>query len=872
MGLTPMMRQYMEIKNRYEAYILFFRLGDFYEMFFDDALKASKALEITLTGKDCGLEERAPMCGVPYHSAETYIRKLIDKGFKVAICEQTGDPRTSKGLVDREVVRIVTPGTITNPDMLEPGRNNYILALSESRHGMGLAYVDITTGELRITSFKGIDRYRNAKDELLKIDPQEILTDFDSLSIEMNEFTVKNLPGTLLTQACPAFEQSRAERIIRKQFRVVSVDSLGISKQPEMILALGGLIEYILETQKVSLPHISEIQHYNPTDHMIVDHFTARNLELSKTIMGGQKKGSLLWVLDKTMTSMGSRLLGKWLHEPLLDPEAVNERLEGVEWLFNRLQEREEIREILSGVYDLERLTSKVVYGNLNGRDLRALKSSLEQLPLLRTLLASTSGKTVLSALAEALDPLEDIHALIERAIVENPPAAVTEGELIKSDFHPELKTLREVLTNGKAWIRDIETRERERTGIKSLKIKFNKVFGYYIEVTKSNLDLVPEDYVRKQTLVNAERYITTELKTLEERIVNAEADKNRLEYDLFQSVRDTILEEVARLLSTAGAIARLDVLSAFAHVAYHNGYAKPLVSDSPVIRIQGGRHPVVEKFAEIDHFIPNDTELDNGRSRFHIITGPNMAGKSTYLRQVALLVLMAQIGSYVPAENAEIGIVDRIFTRVGASDDLFHGQSTFMVEMSELSNILTHATDRSLVILDEIGRGTSTYDGLSIAWSVVEYVNNPEHIGAKTLFATHYHELTELEGNLDGVQNHYISVREIGDDIIFLRKISRGGAGHSYGVQVAKLAGLPYKVIERATEILSELEAHDINRSRQERKPTGGVSEKALQLDFFEGERQAFIEEIRAIEINRLSPLEALNLLHELVGKASTL
>lgn len=869
MGLTPMMQQYLEIKGNYENHILFFRLGDFYEMFFEDALTCSKALEITLTGKDCGLDERAPMCGVPYHAAESYIRKLIDQGFKVAVCEQTGDPKQSKGLVKREVVKIITPGTITNPEMLESSRSNYMLSISESKSGIGIAYVDITTGDLRITSFKGLSRYRDVKNEMSKICPSEILADFGTLSMDLAKFIHSSLQDASISPISPEFNSSLAEKTIRKQFGVVSMDSLGISDQKDIIMALGGLILYILDTQKVELPHISKIHHYNPSDFMIIDSFTDRNLELSKTIIGHQKKGSLLWVLDKTKTSMGSRLLSKWLYEPLLNQSDILRRQDAVEVFFEHLQTREEVRDILGEVYDLERLTSKVVYGNLNGKDLLAIKKSLKELPALRRLLRE--HPKALSPFHDALDTLDDIHDLIEASILEDPPVAVTEGGLIKSSYSPELEELLDILSNGKNWLRDIETRERERTKIKSLKIKFNKVFGYYIEITNSNLDLVPEDYTRKQTLVNAERYVTPELKELESRIVNAEENRNQLEYRIFQDIRKEILQSVDRMLETAQSLAALDVLSTFAHVAYHNGYVKPTVDTSDLIHIEGGRHPVVEKFSEIEHFIPNDTRLDNSHSRFHIITGPNMAGKSTYLRQLALIVLMAQIGSYVPAKNAVIGIVDRVFTRVGASDNLFQGQSTFMVEMSELSNILTHATDRSLIILDEIGRGTSTYDGLSIAWSVVEYINNRKIIGAKTLFATHYHELTELEGRMEGVKNYFISVREIGDDIIFLRKIKRGGAGHSYGVQVAKLAGLPYKVIERAAEILSELEAHDINRNAA--PVSCGVSkEPSLQIDLFEGERNRLLNEIKSIETNLLTPLDALNLLNRLVEESNAL
>ncbi|MBK5251085.1 MAG: DNA mismatch repair protein MutS [Peptostreptococcaceae bacterium] len=873
MGLTPMMRQYIEIKETYEDCILFFRLGDFYEMFFDDALTCSKLLEITLTGKSCGLEERAPMCGIPYHAAENYIRKLINFGLKVAICEQIGDPKQATGIVKREVVKIITPGTITEPDMLDSSLNNYILSISEGKNRIGFSYVDITTGELRVTSFKGISRYKTAENELIKIFPREILIVASSLSIKMADFIHSAMPQVLTTDVGIQDDYDDANKTIQRQFKIMSLDSLGLNTEKEIVLSLGCLIDYVIETQKVDLPHIRKVKHYNPSDFMIIDDFTARNLELSKTIMGDKKKGSLLWVLDKTKTSMGSRLLVKWINEPLLNHDEIETRLSIVDVFFKDLKTSDDVREILETIYDLERLTSKVVYGNLNGRDLISLKVSLKKIPELKDILCKHSTSIPLSALNESLDSLGDVYELIEAAIAENPPITITEGGIIKSTYNEELLSLVDILSNGKSWIRSIETRERESTGIKSLKIKFNKVFGYYIEITKSNLEMVPDEYIRKQTLVNAERYITPELKELEDKIINAEERKNHLEYEIFQSVREDILKNVDRLLNTAEALSHIDVLSTFANVAYHNGYSKPEVNSSDRIYIENGRHPVVEKFSNIETFIPNNTELDNNHNRFHIITGPNMAGKSTYLRQVALITLMAQIGSFIPADNAVIGIVDRIFTRVGASDNLSQGQSTFMVEMSELSNILTNATRKSLIILDEIGRGTSTYDGLSIAWSVVEYINSQKHIGAKSLFATHYHELTELEGKLEGIKNYFITVKEIGDDIIFLRKIKLGGANHSYGVQVAKLAGLPYKVVSRASEILAELESHDINKNFVATEADLPKQDKELrQLDFFSDERRQFIEMVTKIDTNYLTPIEALNILNHLVEESEKL
>jgi len=873
MGLTPMMRQYIEIKDSYEDYILFFRLGDFYEMFFDDALTCSKLLEITLTGKSCGLEERAPMCGIPYHSADNYIRKLVDFGLKVAICEQVEDPKQVKGIVKREVVKIITPGTITDPDMLESSLNNYIVSIFEAKQKIGFSYVDITTGELRVTSFKGITRYKTLENELIKISPSEILADFSSLSLKLIDFIRSSMPQLLTTDLGRQDDLNEAKKTIQRQFKIISTDSLGLREEDEITLSLGSLINYIVQTQKVDLPHIRKMVHYNPSDYMIIDDFTSRNLELSKTIMGNKKKGSLLWVLDKTKTSMGSRLLVKWIHEPLLSYDEIRNRLGIVEVFFKNIKARDEVREILGKIYDLERLTSKVVYGNLNGKDLISLKLSIRNLPELKNILEKFRISKPLSDINDAIDSLDDVYDLIEKAIAEDSPTTITEGGIIKASFNEELDSLFDILSNGKSWIRDIESRERQSTGIKSLKIKYNKVFGYYIEITKSNLEHVPQDYIRKQTLVNAERYITPELKELEDKIINAEEKKNQLEYKIFQSIREQILKSIDRLLNTAEALANLDVLSNFAHVAYHNGYSRPDVNPGDQIYIEKGRHPVVERFSNIETFIPNDTELDNNHNRFHIITGPNMAGKSTYLRQVALITLMAQIGSFIPADNGKIGIVDRIFTRVGASDNLSQGQSTFMVEMSELSNILTNATQKSLIILDEIGRGTSTYDGLSIAWSVVEYINSKNHIGAKSLFATHYHELTELEGKLEGVKNYFITVKEIGDDIIFLRKIKLGGANHSYGVQVAKLAGLPYKVVNRASEILSELESHDINRSFASAKEKSQKKNKELgQLDFFSDERRQFIDKLKKIDTNHLTPIEALTLLNHLVEESEKL
>lgn len=873
--LTPMMKQYMEIKEKYKEYILFFRLGDFYEMFFSDAKLASRELEIALTGRDCGLGEKAPMCGVPFHSADSYIGRLVDKGYKVAICEQVEDASQAKGIVKREVVRIITPGTIIDPSMLNENSNNYIMTYFEDEDGIGIAYADITTGELKTTEFVGRNRKNQALDEIMKIDPREIVIN-ENFKYQDNE--IQKLENVCTLVFTPhynrAFKFRNAEDMIKKHFNIFSVDSFGLQDKKYSIIVVGAILDYIYDTQKVPLKHIDKINMYNHNNFMILDKFTRRNLELTETLRGKEKKGSLLWVVDKTCTSMGARTLKQWIEEPLINIKRINDRLNSVELLYDDLLLRDELRELLKQMYDLERLSSKIVYGTVNARDMIALKNSVQVIPVIKDKLKG-KVKGELVNIFEEIDELKDIFTLIDEAIKEEPPLSLKEGGIIKSTFNEELSELRSAITDGKKWLMDIESRERKNTGIKSLKVGFNKVFGYYIEVTKSNIKNVPDTYIRKQTLANSERYIMPELKEIEDKILGAEEKIAKLEYNLFSEVRDKVLGEINRIITTAKAIARLDVLVGFAQVSFTYQFNKPSINDSKHIELKDARHPVVERVAGDEIFVPNDTLLDDNENRFYIITGPNMAGKSTYLRQVALNVLLAQIGCFVPADEAVIGVVDRIFTRVGASDDLFQGQSTFMVEMSELSNILNNATQNSLIILDEIGRGTSTYDGLSIAWSVVEYISNSKILGAKTLFATHYHELTELEGKLKGVKNYCISVKEVGDDIVFLRKIIRGGADQSYGIQVAKLAGLPNEVIDRAKIILNELEKSDIARDDEEvlkeismtveETPKQDIGE---QINIFDLNSNEIIDELKEINIINMTPLDAMNKLYSLVEK----
>ena len=806
--LTPMMRQYLDTKNEYQDCILFYRLGDFYEMFFDDAITVSKELELTLTGKSCGLPERAPMCGVPYHAADSYLTRLVSKGYKVAVCEQVEDPKLAKGLVKREVVRIVTPGTNLDVQALDEKKNNYILCIFPEEGRFGLAACDVTTGDFFVTEF---DSERKLVDELGRYQPSEMITSpsFLMTGVDIEEIRSRLCPA-VYTLDWDYFDEERARLELLGHFSAENMAGLGLADYSVGITAAGALLRYLEDLQKTSLSQLRTITPYAAGRFMMIDAATRRNLELVETMREKKRRGSLLWVLDKTKTAMGARTLRSYLEQPLIEKREIERRLDAVEELKTNLIAREELREYLNAIYDMERLISRVVYQTANPRDLIAFRNSARMLPPIKLLMEDFSSG-LLQDLQADLDPLTDICALIEESIVEEPPVSVREGGMIREGYHPQIDRLRLASTDGKSWLAKIEEEERGKTGIKNLRIKYNKVFGYYLEVTNSYKNLVPDYYTRKQTLTNAERYITPELKELEETILGAEDRLVALEYDLFCDIRNRVADEVERIQRTAKAVAALDVFAGLAAAADQNGYCRPAINEKGVLNIKNGRHPVVERMMNQTLFIGNDLYLDSQDHRISIITGPNMAGKSTYMRQNALIVLMAQIGSFVPADSADIGICDRIFTRVGASDDLASGQSTFMVEMSEVANILQNATPDSLLILDEIGRGTSTIDGLSIAWAVVEHISNPRLLGAKTLFATHYHELTELEGKLKNVHNYCIAVRERGDDIVFLRKIIPGGADKSYGIQVARLAGVPDTVISRAKEICARLEESNL-------------------------------------------------------------
>ncbi|NLI60832.1 MAG: DNA mismatch repair protein MutS [Clostridiales bacterium] len=863
--LTPMMQQYMQIKEQNKDALLFFRLGDFYEMFFQDAEIASKELEITLTSRDCGLSERAPMCGVPYHAAEGYIAKLIEKGYKVAVCEQIQDPAEAKGIVERDVVRIITPGTLLETSMLDERSNNYILAIFRDDNVFGLSWADISTGEFNISQISEEKALEKARDIISGITPREIITPRDD-EVESKVFDMVNNPHDVTSTPYDiwAFQYDIAYQKLIDHFNVHSLEGFGCQHMNIGICAAGALLGYLNDTQKTLLKHITSIKPYQTQSSMVLDISTRRNLELTETIRGKSKKGSLLWLLDKSNTAMGGRLLRQWIQQPLTKSNQIMDRLDGVEELVENPIAMEELKDKLKKIYDLERLVGRVAYGNANARDLISLKQSLAVLPTIKNVLADFKSR-ILSGFYANLDLLEDIFELIDCSIDENPPITLRDGSIIKDGFNEQLDKYRLAMSRGKDWLAGLEKEERERTGIKNLKIGFNKVFGYYLDVTKSYYDLVPENYIRKQTLANSERYITPELKEVEDTILGAEEKSVTLEYKLFADIRDKIADQVTRIQKTAHIISALDVLWALARVALENNYVRPQIDDGDTIHIRDGRHPVVEKTLPHELFVPNHTHLDNSNNRVAIITGPNMAGKSTYMRQVAIIVLMAQIGSFVPASQARIGIVDRIFTRVGASDDLSAGQSTFMVEMSELANILNNATSKSLLILDEIGRGTSTYDGLSIAWAVVEYICKEKNLGCKTLFATHYHELTDLEDKVDGVKNFCVTVKEQGNDIIFLRKIERGGAEKSLGIQVARLAGLPHPVIDKASRILSRLEEININRD----KNSIYIQEEDLQLSLFDSRPSGIEEELREIDILNITPMEAINILNRLVEKS---
>ena len=873
--LTPMMQKYMETKAEYPDCILFYRLGDFYEMFFEDAKTASKELELTLTGKSCGLEERAPMCGVPYHAVDGYLNRLVSKGYKVAICEQVEDPKLAKGLVKREVTRIVSPGTNLDVQAMDDTRNNYLLCVAYFQGRIGISVADVTTGDYYLTE---VEDLRKLQDEINKYAPSEIICNEQFL---VSGYPVADLKERLHVAVYPLsahyFDDDICRRCLMKHFQVNTLAGLGIEEFPSGLIAAGVLLQYLYETQKTSLSHFTHLYPYLTSKYMLLDAATRRNLELTETLREKQKRGSLLGVLDRTKTAMGGRLLRKYIEQPLIDKEKIEARLDAVESLCSHCVERDELREYLNAIYDLERLLGKVSYKTANPRDLIAFRNSLAMLPGIKLVIKDLDA-SLIRQLYEQLDPLEDIYHLIDDSIDEEPPIQTREGGIIKDGFNEHIDSLRHAKTDGKKWLAELEEEDRNRTGIKNLKIKYNKVFGYYFEVTNSYKDLVPEDYIRKQTLANAERYTTPRLKELEDTILNAEDKLYAMEYDLFCEIRDAIAGEIERIQQTAHAIARLDVYASLSYVAERNQYIRPVLNEKGVIDIKGGRHPVVEKMIQNDMFIANDTYLDNHKHCIAVITGPNMAGKSTYMRQTALIVLMAQIGSYVPAKKANIGVVDRIFTRVGASDDLASGQSTFMVEMNEVANILRNATPDSLLVLDEIGRGTSTFDGLSIAWAVIEHISNRKLLGAKTLFATHYHELTELEGKMDNVNNYCIAVKEKGDDIVFLRKIVKGGADKSYGIEVAKLAGVPDMVIDRAKEIVAQLSDNDItekiqnievNGRNEKRKPVKYDEVDLEQISIFDTVKdEDVLKELQEVDITTLTPVDALNTLYRLQNK----
>lgn len=856
---SPMMQRYLETKEEYKDCILFYRLGDFYEMFFEDAITASRELELTLTGKDCGQEERAPMCGIPHHAAEIYVSRLINKGYKVAICEQLEDPKTTKGIVKRGVIRVVTPGTLVESNMLEERKNNYIMSIYKTGIYFGISICDISTGEFYSAEIKDNNNFPILLDEIARYTPSELVINSMMANCldEMNKIK-ERFENVYITKFNDKFFSEELNNI-NLRFNVVDNNERKIENLAEKKLALSSinaLVQYIEDTQKTSLDHINKITIYNLSKYMALDINARRNLEITEKMRDKSKKGTLLWVLDKTSTSMGGRLLRRWLNDPLVDVDEINRRLNAVKELKDDIILRGEVIENLKKVYDIERLAGKMAYGNANARDMVTLKNSLFKLPAVKQILKNCKSD-LLKGLYEKLDELQDIYQLIEKSIVEDPPMTIKDGGIIKLGYDEEIDKLKTAQTEGKTWLVQLEAEEKEKTGIKNLKIGFNKVFGYFIEVTKSYLDQVPDRFIRKQTLTNAERYITEDLKNLENQILGAEEKVINLEYNAFVEIREEISKNVTRLQTTSEVISSLDVLTSFAQVAEDFNYCMPVVDSSGTIDIKNGRHPVIEKILGEGIFVENDTFLDKGDNRLSIITGPNMAGKSTYMRQVALITLMAQCGSFVPAESANIGVVDKIFTRVGASDDLSMGQSTFMVEMMEVATILKEATPNSLVILDEIGRGTSTYDGLSIAWAVAEYIADKQKCGAKTLFATHYHELTELENKIEGIKNYSIAVKEKGEDIIFLRKIVRGGTDESYGIHVARLAGVPKVVTQKANEILRSLEKKNIlTGKKQDKKQVEG------QFDMYNYKLAEIAHEIDKVNLNELTPIDALNTL----------
>ena len=864
---SPMMQHYLDMKEKYKDCILFYRLGDFYEMFFEDAINVSKELELTLTGKECGQEERAPMCGIPYHAADSYIAKLIANGHKVAICEQLEDPKLAKGMVKRDVIRVVTPGTVIEANLLEDKKNNYIMSVYKNGIYYGLTACDVTTGDLRTTEIKETNNFSALLDEISKYSPAELVVNPMMYDCSEEIAKIKERFDVYITRLEEKEFTDNYEALSVK-YKIVDDEEKPVedlSKYMLSVAATNALFTYLLDTQKNNLDHINKIILYSVTKYMSLDINARRNLEITEKLRDKAKKGTLLWVLDKTSTAMGGRLLRRWLNNPLIDVSKINKRLDAVAELKDNIILRGDILDNLKKVYDIERLAGKISYGSANGRDLISLKSSAKQLPEIKKILAQAKS-SLLTELYSELDTLDDVYDIIDKTIVDEPPISVKEGGLIKLGYDEEIDKLKTATTDGKNWIINLEAEEREKTGIKGLKVGFNKVFGYYIEVTKSNISLVPDRYIRKQTLTGGERYITEELKNLENQILGAEEKVVNLEYNVFVEVRDKIEAQIERVQKSAGIIATLDCLCSLATVAEDQNYVRPEVDESGVLDIKDGRHPVIEKILPSGSFVQNDTYLDESENRLAIITGPNMAGKSTYMRQVALITLMAQIGSFVPASYARIGVVDKIFTRVGASDDLSMGQSTFMVEMMEVAQILKEATANSLVILDEIGRGTSTYDGLSIAWAVAEYISDKEKCGAKTLFATHYHELTDLENKLEGVKNYSIAVKEKGEDIIFLRKIVKGGTDESYGVHVAKLAGVPQTVTKRANEILKSIERKNVLNNKKIEKQEKGVADG--QLTMFNYKLAEIAHELDKVDVNELTPIDALNTLVKIKEK----
>lgn len=870
--LSPMMTQYFQIKNQYDDAILFFRLGDFYEMFFEDAKIASQELDLVLTGRDCGQEERAPMCGVPFHSADSYIAKLVSRGYKVAICEQMEDPATVKGLVKRDVIRIITPGTVIESSMLEDGSNNYLCSVYYGEKDLGVCFADISTGEFHITSLQGEDMENKLVNQLSTYSPKEIIINNKALDLNSLQNFAKRINASVEILDDSVFDFESASSLIIETLDKDEISSLSIGHSKSCVSALGAVISYLKETQKkneIEVP--SEIDFYDEEQYMNLDISARRNLELTKSMMTGDKKHSLLWVIDLTKTAMGKRMIKSWLERPLMSITKITKRQNAVGELADSPMLRDSVRDALTGINDIERLMTRIAYGTANAKELKSLQATIEKLPCLKSALSHTSSG-LLKEIYSHIDLLEDVRELIDNSIVDEPPFSVREGGMIKAGYNDELDALKSIMTDGAGVIASIENEQRELTGIPKLKVGYNRVFGYYIEVSNSYKEMVPETYIRKQTLTNCERFITQELKDLEGKIIGAKDRSIALEYEIFSSVRDTISAKAKRIQSTAKALAVLDVLASFAQVAVNNNYVCPVISNDGVIEIKDGRHPVVEALLDGAPFVPNDTLLDLEDNRCSIITGPNMAGKSTYMRQIALITLMAQIGSFVPAKSAKISIVDAIFTRVGASDDLATGQSTFMVEMNEVAEILKNATSSSLIILDEIGRGTSTFDGMSIARAVLEYVCKKRTLGAKALFATHYHELTDMEGLLDGVKNYSVAVKKRGDDITFLRRIVRGGADQSFGIEVAKLAGVPDAVVKRAKVILKELEKNAVKIEFKAEESVIEEEENEIQYNFTANSKDEILEILKTVDVNTLTPIEAMQTLYDLKKKAQEL